>query len=56
MITITITGVGDNATARIIICKTINCKLEMNNTETDNAKDIDIVIPMYNLIEYSKNY
>ena len=23
--------------------------------KTDNAKDIDIVIPMYNLIEYSDN-
>ena len=28
----------------------------MNNTEIDYAKDIDIVIPMYNLIEYSDNY
>ena len=29
---------------------------EINNTQVDNAKDIDIVIPMYNLIEYSDNY
>ena len=28
----------------------------ISNTELDNAKDIDIVIPMYNLIEYSDNY
>ena len=34
----------------------INCKTEVNNTEIDNAKDIYIVIPMYNLIEYSDNY
>ena len=27
-----------------------------NNTQIDNAKDIDIVMPMYNLIEYSDNY
>ena len=27
-----------------------------NNTQIDNAKDIDIVLPMYNLIEYSDNY
>ena len=33
-----------------------NCKSEINNTETDNTKDIDIVMPMYNLIEYSDNY
>ena len=34
----------------------INCKSEINNIEIDNAKDIDIVIPMYNLIEDSDNY
>ena len=28
----------------------------MNNTEIDNAQYIDIVMPMYNLIEYSDNY
>ena len=28
----------------------------MNDTEIDNAQDIDIVMPMYNLIEYSDNY
>ena len=34
----------------------INCKTEINNTEIDNAKDIDIVMSMYNLIEYNDNY
>ena len=29
---------------------------EINNTQIDNAKDIDIVMPMYNLIEYSDKY
>ena len=33
-----------------------NCISEINNTQIDNAKDITIVIPMYNLIEYSDNY
>ena len=33
-----------------------NCMSEINNTQVDNAKDIDIVMPMYNLIEYSDNY
>ena len=33
-----------------------NCISEINNTPIDNAKDIDIVMPMYNLIEYSDNY
>ena len=33
-----------------------NCISEINNTQVDNAKDIDIVMPMYSLIEYSDNY
>ena len=33
-----------------------NCISEINNTQVDNAKDINIVMPMYNLIEYSDNY
>ena len=32
------------------------CLSEIYNTQIDNAKEIDIVIPMYNLIEYSDNY
>ena len=32
------------------------CISRINNTDIDNARDIDIVIPMYNLIEYSDNY
>ena len=34
----------------------INCISEINNTKVDNAKDTDIVMSMYNLIEYSDNY
>ena len=33
-----------------------NCISEISNTQIDNAKDIDIVMPMYDLIEYSDNY
>ena len=65
--TITITGAGDDAAARQaderikgVVSKNfapfINCKSEINNTERDNAKDIDTVMPMYNLIEYSDSY
>ena len=32
------------------------CISEINNKQVDNAKDTDIVMPMYNLIEYSDNY
>ena len=33
-----------------------NCISEINNRQVDNAKDIDIVMPMYNLKEYSDHY
>ena len=33
-----------------------NCISKINYVLTDNAEDLDIVMPMYNLIEYSKNY
>ena len=29
---------------------------KINNTQAENAKHIDIVVAMYNLIEYSDNY
>ena len=32
------------------------CISEINNTQIDNAKDIDIVMRIYNLIKYSDNY
>ena len=32
------------------------CVSRINNIDIDNAEDIDIVMPMYNLIEYSNNY
>ena len=65
--TITITGKGADAAARQaderykgVAFKNcvlfINCISEINNTHVDNAKDIDIVMPLYNLIEYSDNY
>ena len=65
--TITITGAGADAAARqaderdkCVVFKNCapftNCISEINNTQVDNAKDIDIVMPMYNLIEYSNNY
>ena len=33
-----------------------SCISKTNNTLIDNAEDLDIVMHMYNLIEYSKNY
>ena len=61
------TGAGDDAAARrddernkkVIFKKCaslINCTSEINDTEISNAKDIDVVMPIYILIEYSYNY
>ena len=65
--TITIAGAGADDPAKQVdernngvIFK--NCALftdfisEINNTQTDNAKDIDVGMPIYNLVEYYNNY
>ena len=65
--TITITGAGDDAAARRAdernkgvtfknCAPFTKCISRINNTDIDNVHDIDIVMPMYNLIEYSDNY
>ena len=64
---ITITGAGDDAAARQVderdkgeafenCAPFTNCISEKNNTQIDNAKDVDIVVSMYNLIGYSDIY
>ena len=32
------------------------CIVKINGPTIDDAKDLDLVMPMYNLIEYSSNY
>ena len=57
-------NVGAGAAAKNIDKKVIfknctpfaNCISKINNTQIDNAEYTDIVMPMYNLIEYSDNY
>ena len=39
-----------------IFARFTNLISEINNTQIDNAKGIDVIMPMYNLIEYSNNY
>ena len=34
----------------------INCISKINGVKIDNAEDLDVAMPMYNLLEYSKNY
>ena len=65
--TVTITGAGDDDAAKrldkrntgVIFknCAPLSkCISRMTGTEIDNAQDIDIVMPMYKLIEYDDNY
>ena len=53
-------GAAANDTNKKVIFKNLapftNCISKINNTQIDNAEYIDIVMPMYNLIEYSDNY
>ena len=65
--TITITGAGDDEAVRRAdernkgvtfknCAPFTKCISRINNTDIDNAHDVDIVMPMYNLLEYSDNY
>ena len=53
-------GAAANNTDKKVIFKHCapftNCIIKINNTQIDNTEYIDIVMPMYNLIEYSDNY
>ena len=53
-------GAAANNTNKKVIFKNCapftNCISKINNTQIDNAEYIDIVMPMYNLIEYSGNH
>ena len=33
-----------------------DCISEKKDAQVDNAKDLDVVLPMYNLVEYINNY
>ena len=55
----TIRAEGANAATRLILkyCAPFTkCNLEINDEHVDTAENLDIVMPMYNLIEYSDNY
>ena len=53
-------GKANNATNKKVIFKNCalftNCISRISNTQVDDAHDIDVVMSMYNLIEYSGNY
>ena len=59
--TITVEGANDrHKHNRNLILKNnapfISCVSKIKGTLIDNAEDLDIAMPIYNLIEYSKNY
>ena len=54
-ITVAALAVGGGNNNRQVLFKNCapftNCISEINNTQTNNAKDIDVVMPIYNSIE-----
>ena len=54
---ITVTGGNDNTKVSSKNCAPFEkCGTEINETFVDEANNINITMPMYNLIEYSDNY
>ena len=57
---ITVTNPNNNAYDKKLALKNnapfISCISKINGELIENAEDLDIVMPMYNLLEYSKNY
>ena len=59
LIDVTIRAAAANANTRLALknCAPFTkCNLEINDEHVDTAKNLDITMPMYNLIEYSDNY
>ena len=64
--TITVNGIANGVENEIVrrnrplILKNnapfVSCMTKTNNEFIEDADDLDVVIPMYNLLEYSKNY
>ena len=58
-ITVNNTAAAYNTNEKVIFknwAPLTNCISKINNTQIDNVEYIDIVMGMYNLIEYSDNY
>ena len=53
-------GAAANNTNKKVVFKNCapfsDCISKINNIQVDNAKDIDMVMQMYNLIKYNDNY
>ena len=57
---ITVTNANNDAYDKKLAFKNnapfISCVSKVNNTLIDDAYDLDVVTPLYNLLEYRKNY
>ena len=54
-----IAAAPNNANKKIIFKNCVpftNCISRISNTQIDDAHDIDVLMPIYNLIEFSGNY
>ena len=57
MISVLRSSLCDYSEAYILVKRTItDCIGEVNTKETHHTKGIDVIMPIYNLIEYSDNY
>ena len=59
LVTGDITAIGGNANTKVAFknCAPFTkCVTHIKDQHVDNADDLDIVMPIYNLNEYSKNY
>ena len=59
LVTGNITATGGDAKTRVAFknCTLFRkCIAHINNEHVDNADNLDIIMPLYNLIEYSDNY
>ena len=59
-ITVTVLAVGKGNNNIQVVFKNCapfaDCTSKISNTQIDNAKDIDVLMPIYNLMEYIDNY
>ena len=59
LVTRNITATGRDANTRVAFknCAPFTkCITHINDKQIDNADNLDIITPMYNLVEYSDNY
>ena len=53
-----ITAIGGNANTKVALkgCAPFRCVTHINDEHVETAEDWDMIMPMYNFLEYSDNY